>query len=107
MSFRPPIPFLSAQTAIAKAAFSADGKAALGNDVSLGLSAGTSVTVAALLKEETRACSELVKMLGLDDSLTAGNLMIVLDVGGNAKLSASGSYKYNILSATASLESRR
>jgi hypothetical protein len=97
-------PFPVSPNAIAKAGFSADGKTTLGNDIALGLSAGTSVTLAAVFKEETRACSDLVKMLELDEALSADNLMMVLDVGGNATLSASGSYKYNILSATVSLD---
>ena len=43
-----PIP--NSNTAITAAAFTADGKAAIGNDVSLGVSAATTVTLAALFE---------------------------------------------------------
>ena len=97
-----PLPISS--TAIAAASFNASGKAAIGNDVSLGVSASTSVTLAALFKGQTGAAPDLAKTFGLDASLDDTNMILALDLGGKADVSASGSFKYNVLSATASLD---
>ena len=100
----PTDPLPVSATAIADVSFGADGKTSIGNDVSLGVSASTSIKLAALFKEQTGADPELVKTLGLDRTLTDTNMIVALDVGGKADLSATGSYKYNVLSASASLE---
>ncbi len=100
----PANPLPESATAIAAVSFSADGKASIGNDVKLGISASTSVTLAALFKDQTGADPDLVKTFGLDKVLDDSNLIIALDLGGKADLSASGSFNYNILSATATLE---
>src|SRR5215472_176887 len=97
-------PFPVSSSAIAAASFSADGKASIGNDVSLGVSASTSVTLSALFKEQLGAAPDLAKEFDLASSLTDDNFILALDVGGKADLSASGSYKYSVLSATASLD---
>jgi hypothetical protein len=100
----PTDPLPVSATAIADASFSATDKASLGNDVSLGGSASISVKLAALFKEQTGADPDLVEALALSGALNDTNMILALDLGGQADLSASGSYKYNILSATASLD---
>jgi hypothetical protein len=100
----PASPLPVSATAIADVSFSGDGKTSIGNDISLRVSASTSVKLATLFKEQTGAAPDVVKALGLDKALTDNNMIVALDLGGKADLSASGSYKYNVLSATASLE---
>jgi hypothetical protein len=100
----PTDPFPVSANAIASIQFSADNKVSIGNDVSLGISASTSATLAALFKEQTGAASDLVKTFGLDSSLTNTNFILAFDLGGKADLSASGSFKYNLLTVSPTLD---
>jgi hypothetical protein len=91
-------------TAIATASFSASGNAAIGNDVSVGLTASTSVTLAALFKEQTGADPSLVTDFELTPALGDDNLLLALDLGGKADISAQGSYTYSVLTVGGTLQ---
>jgi hypothetical protein len=99
----PTDPLPVSANAIASLSFSAAGKAALGKDVSLGVSASTSVKLAALFQEQTGADPDLVTEFNLTPSLKADNLLLALDLGGKADVTVSGSYTYNVLSVGANL----
>lgn len=91
-------------SAIAGVSFSADGQAAIGKDVSIGVSAQTSLTLAALFQEQTGADPALVSEFNLGPVMGPDNLLLALDVGGKADVSVAGSYTYNVLSVGATLK---
>ncbi len=72
--------------------------------LNLGVKAGASAKLAALFRDHTGAAQDLVDTYQLAPSLTDKNLLLALQVGAKADLTAAASYQYSILSASAKLE---
>ena len=90
--------------AIGHAGFSAAGKVAIGTNVSVGVSASSFFTLSALFREQTGADPDIVNEFELAPELRADNVMVAMDLGGKADVSAAGSFKYTALSAGATLD---
>jgi hypothetical protein len=72
--------------------------------VGVGVHAGAKARIVPIFRENHGAGADLVTRFALGDSLTPANLLIALEVGGDARLSATGSFKQSVLSANATLE---
>src|ERR1039457_6526536 len=90
----PTDPLPVSATAIASVSFSADGTTSIGGDVTLGVTAQTSLKLAALFKEQTGADPDLWTEFDLAPAMGDDNLLLALDLGGKADISAEGSYTY-------------
>src|SRR6478735_4842376 len=73
----PTDPLPVSASAIAGLTFSADGETAIGSDVKVGISASTSLTLAALFKEQTGAAPGLVTEFDLTPALSDNNCLLV------------------------------
>ena len=76
----PTDPLPVSASAIAGLTFSAQGTTAIGSDVKVGISASTSLKLAALFKEQTGAASDLVTEFELTPSLSDTNLLLAFDL---------------------------
>ena len=74
-------------------------------NVSLGISAGAMSSLAAIRDGQTGDLGKLVKEHGLDKFLAAnpGQMFLALRIGAKAGASASGSFRYSVLSAQATV----
>ena len=62
--------------------------------VGIGIHAGAKARIVPMFKENHGAGADLVTRFSLADSLTTDNLLLALELGGDAKLSAAGSFKH-------------
>ena len=93
---------------ILEARFSVDG----GNDISLGdtnsvrigVKAGAHARLVPIFKENYGTGQDLVKRFNLAPMLNPENLLLAFDLGGDASISADGSFRYTVLSANTSVE---
>jgi hypothetical protein len=72
--------------------------------IHLGVKADAHARLTPIFKEKQADYKDLVNRFTLSPMLSDQNLLLVLELGGDATLSASGSYRYTVLNATASLE---
>ncbi|MGH9236723.1 MAG: hypothetical protein ACRD3G_01680 [Vicinamibacterales bacterium] len=93
---------------ILNAAFQVDGNQDIAltaqGSVSIGIQAGAKARIVPMFKENHGAGADLVTRFSLADSLTADNVLLALELGGDAKLSAPGSFKHSVLSVNATVE---
>jgi hypothetical protein len=72
--------------------------------VQLGVSANTTARIAPIWKDQYAGVADLVERFELKESLTADNLLLACQFGGGANVSAAGSFKYSLLSGSATLQ---
>jgi hypothetical protein len=79
---------------------------ALGGESSLkiGVQAGARARIAPVFQENLGRAADLVQKYDLAGSLTPTNLLLVFEMGGDANVSAEGSFRYSVLSPTATLK---
>jgi hypothetical protein len=103
----PAAPLTPGDNPIADASFNVEGNndISLGNagSVSIGVKAGTQFKLAPLWKDHIDAAPELVSSYDLGNALTDDNMLLALSLGANFDASAAGSFRYNVLSAGATL----
>lgn len=104
----PAKPLAEKADAILDAAFELQGgtlvKFGTPGQVQLGVKAGTHVRIVPIWKSTMGPSKELVDRLQLAGVLDADTLVLVVDLGANADLSAAGSYRYSVLTASAELQ---
>jgi hypothetical protein len=72
--------------------------------VGIGIHAGAKARIVPIFQENQGSGADLVTRFGLGDSLTTSNLLMALEIGGDAGLTAKGSFKYTVLTVNATLE---
>jgi hypothetical protein len=72
--------------------------------VGIGIQAGAEARIVPIFQENVGAGADLVRRFSFTSSLQPGNLLLVLELGGNANLTAQGSFTYSVLSANATLK---
>ena len=72
--------------------------------VGIGVHAGAKARIVPIFQEDQGSGADLVTRFGLGDSLTASNLLMALEIGGDAGLTAKGSFKHTVLAVNATLE---
>jgi hypothetical protein len=92
---------------LVSARFDADGgkdiALGVGDSVKIGVKTGAAAALLPLWKGQATPAADLVKRYELDESLRDDNLLLALQVGAGASLSAEGSYHYGVLDAGATL----
>ncbi len=92
---------------VADASFNVAGNQdiALGSasSVSIGVKAGATFKLAPAWKDHTAALGDLVTEYQLGGSLSESNVLLAMQLGADASISAAGSFKYSVLSAGATL----
>ncbi|MGA2261075.1 MAG: hypothetical protein ABSH28_06545, partial [Acidobacteriota bacterium] len=104
----PSQPLVPGDSPIVNASFNlsaASGDIRLGTagTVGIGIKAGTNFKVAPLWKDHINAAPDLVGAYGLAGFLTDQNMMLALQIGANADFTATGSFRYTVLSAGVTL----
>ena len=93
---------------IARATFDVDGNRDIAltshGSVAIGVRAGANARIVPIFLEDQGSGADLVTRFSLADALRADNLLLALEVGGNASVSGAGSFKYSVLSVNATLE---
>ena len=72
--------------------------------VGIGVHAGAKARIVPIFQENQGSGADLVARFGLGDSLTTSNLLMALEIGGDAGLTAKGSFKHTVLAVNATLE---
>lgn len=72
--------------------------------VQIGIAAGSRARIVPIFQETAGAAKDLVDRFQLAPLLDANNVLLALDLGADASLSAGGSFRYTVLSPTASLK---
>jgi len=72
--------------------------------VGIGVHAGAKARIVPIFQENQGSGADLVTRFGLGDSLTTKNLLMALEIGGDAGLSAKGSFTHTVLAVNATLE---
>jgi len=93
---------------ITSAAFDVDGNRDIAltshGSVAIGVHAGAKARIVPIFLENQGSGADLVTRFALTGSLKPDNLLLALEIGGNASLSGTGAFKYSVLSVTATLE---
>ena len=72
--------------------------------VGIGVHADAKARIVPIFQENQGSGADLVARFGLGDSLTTSNLLMALEIGGDAGLMAKGSFKHTVLAVNATLE---
>jgi hypothetical protein len=108
VSADPAKPLVPGATPILNAAFQVDGNRDIAltahDSVGIGVHAGGKARIVPIFKEDHGQGADLVTRFSLAEALTTDNLLLGLEIGGNADVSASGSFKHSVLSVNATVE---
>src|SRR5215472_13644604 len=93
---------------IVNATFNVDGNTdisfAQSGSVGIGIQAGAHARIVPIFQENVGSGADLVDRFSLKDLLKTDNLLLALEVGGDANLTAQGAFTYSVLSANATLK---
>ncbi|MES1256502.1 MAG: hypothetical protein ABUS56_12880 [Acidobacteriota bacterium] len=93
---------------VVDATFDVEGKTDIAltskGSVGIGLHAGAKARIVPIFQENQGGGADLVTRFGLGDSLTTDNVLMALEVGGDAGLTAKGSFRHTVLAVNATLE---
>src|SRR5215471_10469714 len=105
----PSAPVSVGSSPIVNASFNVDGNTdvsfAQSGSVAIGIQAGAHARIVPIFQENVGSGADLVDRFSLKDSLKIDNLLLALEIGGDANLTAQGAFTYSVLSATATLKS--
>ncbi|MBL8222441.1 MAG: hypothetical protein JNL62_24600, partial [Bryobacterales bacterium] len=104
----PNAPLAPGAAAIVDASFRVDGNQniAFGNTgaVQIGIEAGARARIVPIFQENPGQGQALIDRFQLQPLLDGSNVLLALDLGADAALSADGSFRYTVVSATANLK---
>lgn len=93
---------------IVNASFNVDGNSdisfAQSGSVAIGIQAGAHARIVPIFQENVGSGADLVDRFSLKGSLKSDNLLLALEVGADANLTAQGAFTYSVLSASATLK---
>jgi hypothetical protein len=72
--------------------------------VGIGVHAGAQARIVPIFREDHGGGADLVTRFALGDSLTTSNLLMAIELGGSADLTAKGAFKHTVLAVNATLE---
>ena len=108
LSGDPTKPLTPGANAIVDATFEVNGQKDIAlsskGSVGIGVHAGAKARIVPIFQEDHGSGADLVTRFGLGDSLTATNLLLAMEVGGDAGVAAKGSFKHTVLSVNATVD---